>query len=318
MKKVNQRLLSFGVTSIHDASHRNDLERWELLKDWVANGKLRPRVHMLQGYSSFQRKEHQKFSRLPEQNRLKPGAVKIMVDDTTGRVLPGQKELNEMVFEVHRAGMQVAFHAIGENTIDTACQSIASALAKLPGKGHRHRIEHCSVCPPALAKKIALLNMSVVSQPPFLFHSGERYLETVPEHQLESLYPFRTLLSHGINLAGSSDSPVVPPDPLTGIYAAVTRSAENRRVVGGHEKISAMEALRLYTCRAAHAAFEEDIKGTISPGKLGDLVVLNADPTRIPANELKNIEADMTIIGGEVVWQKKGQTGGFPQTGAQG
>jgi len=304
LKKVNQMLLSAGVTGIQDASHRNDLKRWKLISDWVACGKLQPRVHMMQGYPSFQKKEQNVFSTLPELNRLKPGAVKIMVDDTTGSILPEQEDLNEMVLGVHQAGMQVAFHAIDEPAIDAACQAVASALAKLPGKDHRHRIEHCSVCPPSLVKKIASLKMSVVTQPPFVFHSGERYLKTVPKKQLEFLYPMRTLLSHGINLVGSSDSPIVPPDPLTGIFSAVRRSAENGLEVGGHEKISVMDALRMYTKYAARTTFEENIKGTITPGKLADLVVFNADPTRIPVNELKILEVDMTIIGGKVVWQK--------------
>jgi len=304
LKKVNQMLLSVGVTSIQDASHRNDLRRWDLLKNWSSCGKLQPRVNMLQGYPSFLRKEHHEFSTLPEQNRFKIGAVKIIVDDTTGRILPEQKDLNEMVLNVHQAGVQAAFHAINEVSIDAACRSVASALAKLPGKNFRHRIEHCSVCPPALAKKIARLNMSVVTQPSFIFHSGERYIETVPEEQLQFLYPMQTLLSHGINLAASSDSPVVPPDPLTGIYAAVTRSAENDLVVGRHEKISALEALRMYTRYAAYTTFEEDIKGTISPGKLADIVVLNEDPTRLSDTDLRKLKVNMTIIGGEIVWDK--------------
>ena len=304
LKKVNLKLLSYGITSLQDASHRNDLQRWELLKKWVANGTLQSRLCMLQGYPSFQQKEQRYFTPPPAPEHLKPGAVKIMIDDTTGRMLPEPQDLAAMVSAVHRAGRQVAFHAIDKPSIEAACQAVAKALEESPQNDHRHRIEHCSVCPPELAEKIAGLRMSVVTQPPFLFHNGERYLATVPENQRKFLYPLRTLMSHGVCTAGSSDSPVVPADPMTGIYTAVNRLAKNGPELNGHEKITVMDALRMYTRHAAYVAFEEDIKGSITPGKLADFVVLDEDPARIPADGLEHLKVDMTIINGEVVWRK--------------
>ncbi len=168
----------------------------------------------------------------------------------------------------------------------------------------RHRIEHCSVCPPSLARKIASLGIVTVTQPSFIYYSGERYLETVPEEQLKHLYHFRTLLHHGITVAGSSDCPIVPPEPLSGIYAAISRMGEKRHLVGEQEKISTTEALQMYTQNAAWASFEETIKGTVTPGKLADLAVLNGDPVQLPPDEVKSLQVEMTIIGGEVVWEK--------------
>ena len=304
LQMLNRKLLSSGITSIHDASHRNDANRWNLLNSWKSCGKLKPRINMMAGYPSFRNNEHNFLSESPDQNQLKLGAIKIMLDDTTGRMLPTQKELNNMVLKVHKAGMQVAFHAIEEASIDAACYAVKVATEKVSGNEHRHRIEHCSVCPSSLAKKIASLKMMVVTQPPFIFHSGERYLETVRKEQLKHLYPIRTLLSHGIAVAGSSDSPVVHPDPLIGIYAAISRLAENDFVVGEHQKISVMDALRMYTQYAAQASFEETIKGTITPGKLADLVVLNGDPTHLSPKDFRNLKVEMTIIGGEVVWTR--------------
>lgn len=305
LQMANSKFLSAGITSIHDASHRNDAARWNIIKGWKSDGKLTPRTHMMLGYPSFQKNEHYLLSDFSEPYQLQSGAVKIMLDDTTGRMLPAQKELNQMVHEIHKAGMQVAFHAIEEASIEAACQAVAFASERLPHKEHRHRIEHCSVCPPRLAQKIASLKMSVVTQPSFIFHSGQRYLKTVPREQLGYLYPIRTLLSHGINVAASSDSPVVSPDPLIGIYAATSRLAENNNLVGEHEKISIMDALRMYTQNAARAAFQDNIKGTVTPGKLADLVVLNADPRRLSASEFKHLKVDMTILGGEVVYRRQ-------------
>jgi predicted amidohydrolase YtcJ len=145
----------------------------------------------------------------------------------------------------------------------------------------------------------------VVTQPPFIFHNGDRYLETVSDEQLPSLYPIGTLLKAGIPVAGSSDCPIVPPNPLIGIYAAVARKSETGKIVGEKEKISPVDALRMYTIHAARASFEEDFKGSITPGKLADLAVLNRDPRTAPPDEIKDMEIEMTVLNGELIWKKQ-------------
>ena len=162
------------------------------------------------------------------------------------------------------------------------------------------------MCPPLeLVRKIASLGITVATQPAFIYFHGERYLETVPDERLKHLYPIKTLLDQGINVAASSDCPIVSPDPLIGIHAAMHRLSAAGDIVGGNQRIRPGTALQLYTLNAARAACEETIKGTVTPGKLADLVVLNADPTRLTAEEFKSLQVEMTIIGGEVVWQKK-------------
>ena len=228
-----------------------------------------------------------------------------MVDEVTGRLHPPQKELNELVFEIHRSRFQAAIHAVEEPAIEAACNAVEYALQKLPRSDHRHRIEHCSVCPPTLAKRLASTGVTVVTQPPFIYYSGDRYLETVSPSQLTSLYPLATLIKNRVHIAGSSDCPVVPPNPLIGIYSACSRMSETGNFVQAQEGIAPLEALRMYTTYAARAAFEEDKKGSIRPGKLADLVVLSADPTHVSIEEIKDIEAEMTILNGEIVWNKE-------------
>jgi predicted amidohydrolase YtcJ len=305
LQMANLELISMGITGIQDASSNNDKNRWKLLKSYKELGKLQPRVNMMLGFHAFKNNSHQNFLMSINENQLRFSAVKIIVDDTTGRLYPPQSELNEMVFEVHQAGMQVAIHAIEERAIEAACLAIKYALDKAPRKDHRHRIEHCSVCPPYLAENIARLGITVVTQPPFIYFNDERYLETVPDKQLKHLYPLRTLLNHGIKVAASSDCPIVPPNPLIGLYAAISRLGEKNHIVGRQEAVSTIDALRMYTKNAAQASFEESIKGTITPGKLADLVVLNGDPTQLPPNELKRLQVEMTIIGGDIVWEKE-------------
>ena len=304
LQLANQELISLGLTSIQDASSRNDTEQWKLLKSWKESGILHPRVNLMMGIYAFKKNSKQHHLNDFKENQLRLGAVKIILDDTTGRLHPSQSELNQMVFEVHHAGQQIAIHALEEKAVKAACQAIQFALERSPAKDHRHRIEHCSVCPPDLAQKIASLGITVVTQPAFIYFHGERYRATVPDEQLKHLYPIRTLLDQGINVAASSDCPIVPSDPLIGIHAAMHRLSAAGDIVGGREKIQFTAALQMYTLNAARAAFEETIKGTITPGKLADLVVLNADPTRLRANEFKNLQVEKTIIGGKVVWEK--------------
>jgi predicted amidohydrolase YtcJ len=279
LQLANQELISLGVTSIQDASSRNDVEQLKLLKSWKESGILYPRVNLMMGISAVKKNSKRYHLKELNANQLRLGAVKIILDDTTGRLHPSQSELNQMVFNVHHIGQQIAIHALEEKAVKAACEAIQFALEKSPAKDHRHRIEHCSVCPPYLARKIASLGITVVTQPAFIYFHGDRYLDTVPDEQLKQLYPIRTLLDQGINVAASSDCPVVSPDPLIGVKAAMHRLSATGDIVGDREKIQFTAALQMYTLNAARAAFEETIKGTITAGKLADLVVLNADPS---------------------------------------
>ena len=300
---VSERLLSLGITSLQDASPHNDARRWQKLQQWQASGRLKPRVSMMLGVEAFSQYREQDFT-AQANDRLRPGAVKIVLDETRGQLNPPQKELNEKVLQIHRAGWQVALHAVEENTIAAAASAVEYALERLPRADHRHRVEHCSVCPPAMAKRLAALGVVVVTQPAFIYYSGERYLKTVPGEQFKHLYPIATLIRAGIKLAAGSDCPIVPPDPLSGVYAAVSRRAQTGQPLLPEERIPPLAALQMYTGGAAYACFEEAEKGSIAPGRLADLIVLSGDPAEVPPEEIRDLAVVMTIIGGEVVWRK--------------
>lgn len=306
LKLANQRLLSSGITSVQDASHLNDLGRWKEILSWKKEGLFGPRVSLMLGSKGFEKIGTQNFSGPVAENQIRLGGVKLILDETTGELHPVQTELNERVLAIHRSGLQVAIHAIEENAVTSACSAIEYALERVPRLDHRHRIEHCSVCGPSLSKRLASLGVTVVTQPSFIFYNGDRYLETIPDQQLRRLYPIKSLLKAGIPVAGSSDCPIVHPNPLVGIYSAVSRKSQTGRSIAHLEKIAPIDALRMYTIHAAKATFEETIKGSITPGKLADLVVLNGDPTKVPADEIKNLGVEMTILDGEVLWSKTG------------
>jgi predicted amidohydrolase YtcJ len=297
---ANAILLSCGITSVQDASSINNRHRWERFVSWKERSIFLPRINMMQGLSGFA--ESEACSSGIDSVYLKAGGVKIIVGQITGALQPSQDELNEQVSAINRAGLQAVIHAVEEPEIEAACNAIEFALCRHMRPNHRHRIEHCSVCPPHLQKKIAELRITVVTQPSFIFYSGDRYLQTVSPDQLKYLYPIGSLLRNKIRAGFSSDFPITDPNPLVGICAAVTRMTEGDAKVLPHEGIPVPDALRMYTFGAAAAGFEETIKGSITPGKLADLVLLEENPCEVDAGSIKDIRIVLTMLDGCIVW----------------
>ena len=297
---ANQHYLSLGITSVQEATVTNNLEQWQTFRRF--KDRLKSRVYMMLGAEALAEFQEAGMATGYGNNELRLGGVKIVLSKATGRLRPSQAELNELVLRAHRAGFQVAIHAIEPDMVEAAIAALEHIGDSLSGR--RHRIEHCSVCPPHLVRRLSKLKAVVASQPPFVHYSGERYLAQVPADEQQWLYPFRSLLDSGVIVAGSSDSPIVPDNPLIGVFAAVARQAETGQQVTPEESVSASQALAMYTTNAAYASFEENIKGSIVPGKLADLVVLRDDPTALPPEQIKDIKVEMTILGGKAVWER--------------
>ncbi|MBN1161083.1 MAG: amidohydrolase [Dehalococcoidales bacterium] len=295
---ADRYFLSHGITSFQEATVSNDLARWEKICSLKLNDDLRSRITMMAGAPFWKDFKQKGLKTGYGDNLMQLGAVKVMP-----AVRPEQSELNQLALDCHKAGFQLAFHAVDEATVDAAITAMEYVSEHSPVKTRRHRIEHCGECTPSLLERIKKLGLVIITQPPFIYYNGERYLATVPKTQQPWLYRIRSPLEAGIVVAGSSDSPVVTADPLAGIYAAVTRRAENGQVLLPEERITVEQALALYTVNAAYSSFEEKTRGSIAPGKLADMVILSGDPTRVPPEKIKDIKVEMTIIGGEVVWE---------------
>jgi predicted amidohydrolase YtcJ len=295
---ANAMFLSYGITSFQEATYKNDPNRWNLIKDFQKSGKLRSHVTMMTGPETYRQFLDNGMKSGSGDNQLRLGAVKFLLE-----VQPNQDELNSRVLECHRAGFQMAFHAVAESTVEAAITALEYVDGFLPVAGRRHRIEHCSECPPYLLERLRKLGVVIVTQPPNIYYSGERYLATVAPSRLPWLYRIKAPLESGVVVAGSSDAPVVPCNPLAGINAAVTRQAESGQTVLPEEAVSPLQALALYTVNSAYASFEEDIKGSITPGKLADIIILSDDPAQVAPEKIKDIMVEMTIIGGEIVYE---------------
>jgi predicted amidohydrolase YtcJ len=300
---VNDKLLSCGITSIHDASSGNGLQRWRQYEAWKARKLLQPRLTVMMGFKSFADTPRETFSSFIGHSDLGLGGIKIIADQVTGSLHPGQEELNEQVLIIHKRGRQAVIHAVEEPVIEAACNALKYALNHQGRNDHRHRIEHCSVCPPSLLRKLAGLGVTVVTQPAFIYYHGDRYLRTVPDDQLEYLYAIGSMLRNGLSIGFSSDFPISDPNPMVGICAAVTRMTQDNHRVLPREGVGIADALKMYTLGAATAAFEERIKGSISPGKVADLIMLSEDPFAVPPEGIKDIQVLMTVLGGRVVWE---------------
>jgi predicted amidohydrolase YtcJ len=303
MAIANRGYLSIGITSLQEASVGNDLASWQNLKRFKDSAELASRVSMMFGFDALPQLQQAglEFGSGDEQLRL--GGVKIILNETTGSLQPPQEELNRQALTAHEAGFQLAIHCIEPGTVAAAITALEYIDDQSSLAGRRHRLEHCSECPPELLERLSRLKAMVVTQPPFIYYGGERYLATVPPQRQGWLYRTKSFLDSGLVVAGSSDSPVVPDNPLVGIYAAVTRRAKSGQQLLPEEAVTAEQALAMYTINAAYASFEEDVKGSIAPGKLADMVILSADPLKAPPEQIKDIKVEMTIIDGKIAWE---------------
>ncbi|MCW3979510.1 MAG: amidohydrolase [Candidatus Bathyarchaeota archaeon] len=223
--------------------------------------------------------------------------------DNYGILLYDQDDITDRVTKAHRAGIRIGLDGIGDRGIDRALDAIEAALMEEPREDHRHRIEHCCYVPPPIQMRLKELGVIDASANGFLHDLGDAYKANRGEEEMPWMWPHRTLVDEGIPAPGHSDCPVCTPNPWVGIYGLVTRRTSGGDVLYAGEGITPMEAIRAYTILGAYSAWEEDIKGSIEPGKLADLVVVDRDPLTIPHDDLKNVETVMTVVDGKMVYK---------------
>jgi hypothetical protein len=303
MAALNKHYLEMGITSLQDASVGNDHARWEIFKSFRDNGKLQSRLAMMFGFDKLSQFQEKGLAFGSGDVGLWLGGVKFLLSEARGRLQPPLEELKEQALAAHEAGFQLAIHCVEPGTVEAALNTLEYIASRSSLKERRHRLEHVSECPPELFERLEKLEAVVVTQPNFVYHNGDRYLATVSPERRRWLYRIGSFLKARLVVAAGSDSPVAPDNPWLGIYAAATRRAQSGQELLPEEAISVQQALALYTTNAASASFEDEIKGSITKGKLADMVILSADPLRSPPEKLKDIRVEMTIIGGKVAWE---------------
>ena len=220
----------------------------------------------------------------------------------SGILYYSQGEMYEILGAAHREGFQITAHAIGDKAVEMVINCIEKALTEHPREDHRHRIEHAGMVPPDLMQRIKALGIVPIPNPAFFYEFGEGYAKNYGE-RVEHMFPLADYAREGIIAASGSDAPVTVPNPMRGIYCAVTRETGSGTVVGVSQRTSLLHAIRSFTLNGAYASFEEGIKGSIEPGKLADLVVLDGSILSTPPEGLLSLAPALTMIEGEVVFE---------------
>jgi predicted amidohydrolase YtcJ len=217
-----------------------------------------------------------------------------------GILVTPQDKLNDAVLEAHAAGYQVGVHANGDVAIDMVLKAYELAQRLHPRKDARHRIEHCTLVNPDLLRRIAAAGAIPTPFYTYVYYHGDKWAHYGDE-RVEWMFAHRSFLDHGIRVAGASDYVPGPFEPMMAIQSMVTRTDYRGRVWGARQKISVAEALKICTINGAYASFEEQIKGTITAGKLADFVLLADDPHKVQPDTIKDIRVVRTVVDGRTV-----------------
>lgn len=327
-----QKLLnSYGVTSAHtDDLTSVAIEYEEVIsayKELEAEGRLTVRIYeqsqltdpeelkkfLAKGYNTGVGTD---FFRIGPLKLLGDGSLGARTAFLSGEYAdaPGEKGLaiftqeqfDELIGIAHKAGMQVAIHAIGDGILDRILNSYEKAFAENPRKDHRSGIVHVQITRPDQLEKMKKLGLHAYIQSIFIDYDSHIVEARVGEKLAKTSYSFHTLRKMGVHVSNGTDCPVEMPVAMKGIQCAVTRQpiSEDIPAYRPEEAMTVEEALQSYTTESAHAAFEENIKGHIKPGYLADFVILSANPFETAPNRLSTIEPLKTFVGGKLVYEK--------------
>jgi predicted amidohydrolase YtcJ len=332
---ADANLASFGITSYSDAG--TSWATGKLFKELYQAGKLKTRAYELLsldgGYLPYLAEGNKPTKDVFGDGKLAFNAVKITSDGSLGSrsaamIAPytdapnapapwgllrfNQAELNTHVKDVTDKGFQLGVHAIGDDANRQAIAAFVNAVGgdKSKVKAKRFRIEHFQIVDPNDFMDAVLMGI-IPSMQTVHATSDMNMAETrVGPERIKTSYAWRTVLNLGGIIANGTDAPVEKVNPYECLYAAVTRqSTADGTPVGGwkpEQKLTREEALRSYTIWAAYGQFGETVKGSLEVGKYADFVVLDKDYMTCPENDIKNIKALQTVIGGKVAYTAEG------------
>ncbi len=321
MVQVLRDQLGLGITSLVQAGEVPEgYTRWEEI--YAEFGEVLPRATVQIRWVGTERLAEFGRKTGDGNDRLRVGAIKVLVDggftgpaaftrepykgetEYRGSLNLPEEELYALVDTASALGWQLGLHAIGDSAIVLTVDAIVDALRASPRDDHRHYLNHFTVTPPAeTMDRMAANGIAIAQQPNFTYTLEGRYVANLEGDRLAHNNPLKVPMEHGIVMGLGSD--ILPIDPMVGLYAAVTRKGMSGEVYGPEERLTMEEAIRGYTADAAWFTFEEDLKGSLEPGKLADMVVLSENLLTVDPEGIMDVEVEMTIVGGRVVYERE-------------
>jgi predicted amidohydrolase YtcJ len=220
----------------------------------------------------------------------------------SGNVTETQDDLNGWIERVHRAGIQVNCHANGDVAIDMVLKAVERAQRAFPRADSRPKITHCTLINDDLLRRLKATGTVPAVFTTYAYYNSDKF-HFYGEELMKRCMAFRMFIDAGIPAAAGSDFSPGPFAPLMGIQGMVTRTGWNGETWGANQRISVDEALKINTFNGAYASREEAIKGSITPGKLADFVVLSDDLHTVAKEKIKDIQIVRTVVGGTTVHQ---------------
>lgn len=318
LQTVNDEMHAIGITSYCDAIVTPVEER--MYAAALERNVLTPRVSMLQWHSYFDDTSEPSSFDAPE--RLRLAGVKMMLDGAlsggtclchrpyqsatgsdNGLQILDDEEFAAIVRRVHDAGQRVAVHANGDLAVDKVLK-VYESLPQRAAQRMNHRIEHCSMVNESMIARIKAAGVTPVPFGAFIYFHGQEINSFYGPDWSRMICAHKSMLDGGVEVAGSSDYPLVPAQPLTAVQSMVTRRSAEGLLLGPEQRLSVAEALTVYTSGSAHATGESKIKGRLAVGQLADFVVLDQDLSTLDPLEISSANVRSTWVGAECVWQQ--------------
>lgn len=316
--EISRRLAAAGITSATDAGAApEDLRAYQDARD---AGELQTRIYCHMGVDFLDDMITAGVRTGLGDEWVKVGAVKCMADgsisertarlsdpyvgrpDDYGIMVNDAEVLWAQFQKAHRAGWQIGTHANGDVGIEMVAGLYERLQREMPRRDPRFRFEHCTVLTPDLIRRIKALGAIPTPFSSYVYFHGEKMVE-YGAARTERMFPIRWFVDAGIPVAMGSDYPPGPFEPMMALTSMLTRTDIRGTTWGANQRVTFEEAMQVLTVNGAYASYEEGMKGSLTAGKLADLVVLARDPRTVPAIEIVNVGIERTMAGGKWVYE---------------
>ena len=320
LQRVQELAHSLGITSLVDGGVT--LGEWQTMEQLKKSGQLKIRIA-----ARIRPRDVNDFAKInaalsPETGDvwLRTGPIKVTLDggstgalftrayaikpDFHGVQVTSTEVLKEISELANQNNWRMSVHCNGDKAFDILLDTWEAVNKKKSIVGKRWTVEHGKNIRSEQIRRVKALGLLVTIQAaPYV--KGETYMTNFGRETAEQSSPTRDYLKRGIILAGGSDWLTNPLNPFLHMYFAVARKTKAGNLLGQNQALTPAEALAMHTKYAAYVTFEENSKGTLAPGKFADLAVLSHDPLKIDTEQIKDIKVLMTLVGGEMVYQKE-------------